>query len=43
MALKINQFFLAADLAVKEAMMSELERKGYYDQIPVIMHHMPHL
>jgi hypothetical protein len=43
MAMKINQFYLAADLAVKEAMMSDREKKAFYDQIPVVMHHMPHL
>lgn len=42
-ALKINQFYLGQDLAAKEAMMSELEKKAFYDQIPVVMHHMPHL
>ena len=42
-AMKINQFHLGMDLAVKEAMMSERERKAFYEQIPVVMHHMPHL
>ncbi len=43
MVMKINQFHLAMQITLKESMMSEMEKKNYYDQIPVMMHHMPHM
>lgn len=40
---KMQQFQIAAELACREAGMTEEERKRYYENIPPFMHHFPHM
>ena len=40
---KMQQFQVAAELACKEAAMTDDERKKFYEQIPSFMHHFPHM
>lgn len=43
MLYKFQLFMLCAQFSCREAMMSEIEKKEYYSQIPPIMHHMPYM
>lgn len=43
MMMKLQQFIVCQQFAGRESMMSERERKAFYDQIPVLMQSMPHL
>lgn len=43
MMLKLQQFIICQQLAGRESMMSERERKAFYDQIPLLMQPMPHM
>lgn len=42
-AMKMQQFMICANLSCREAMMSEVEKKNFYAQIPAIMHTMPYM
>lgn len=43
MIIKVQQFVMCQQLAGRESMMSERERKAFYDQIPLLMQSMPHM
>ena len=43
LAMKVNQFAMAAQVACKEATFSEEDRKKFYADMPAFMHYCPHL